>query len=157
MTGADDDEGGENEIDGLGQGLYDVPEGYVQVRRHIAGAAHEEHKGQRRDELEQKLRLCGEAEILLFAQLLIVVQKADGAEDEREYEAEDVPVLAGSSWGSKPTVRHTTAMAAMNISPPMVGVPDLDMVPARAVLTDGLPGLYFAQEGHEKGADAAGD
>ena len=59
--------------------------------------------------------------------------------------------------GSKPTVRHTTAMAAMNISPPMVGVPDLDMCQRGPSSRMACPAFILRRNGTRKGPMPLGD
>ena len=54
------------------------------MSRYIAHFAQQKDKDERRDELEQELCLSAQAEVLLFAQLLPVIKKADDAEDECE-------------------------------------------------------------------------
>ena len=99
---ADDDEGGKDEIHHFRQGLDHVPEGYVEVSRDIARPAHEEHEGQRRDKLQKELRLGREAQVLLLAELFIVVQKADGAEDQGQRQSRIYGPSRRSSWARSP-------------------------------------------------------
>ena len=85
---ADDDEGGEDHIQRLGDRNGRVPERDVEtVERDISEAAHEKNERHGRRQLQQDLLAGRQTEILLLLELFIVVQKADRAEHERERQA----------------------------------------------------------------------
>ena len=69
-------------------------EGHVEVGAQIADGAHQQHEQQRGGKLQQEFRPGGQAGILVAADLLPVVQKADGAEHTGEEQHEDVHELA---------------------------------------------------------------
>ena len=92
---ADDDEGRKDHIQRLGDRHRLVPERDVQaVERDIAEAAHEENERHGRRQLQQHFFAGRQAEILLFLELFIVVQKADRAEHERERQTKQVAIFA---------------------------------------------------------------
>ena len=131
-----------------------VPERDVEVGGHIAELAHEEDEDQRGGQLQYELGLGRKAEVLFLLELLVVVQEAYRAEDEREEQAEDVAVFAahhrleahGEADGGHGGDEHEPAHGGSAL---------FRLVPGGAVLAYGLPGLNPAQPGHEESAHAA--
>ena len=66
----------------------------IEVWPDIAYLAHQQHEHERRDELEQELHLCREAEVLLLLELFPVVQKTYKPKHPREQQHEYVYEVA---------------------------------------------------------------
>ena len=58
-----------------------------------AQTLHQQQEDQRRDQLQKELLSGREAEILILADLLPVVQKPDGPKDQREQQHEDMLIM----------------------------------------------------------------
>ena len=127
----------------------------VQLGLQKADLPHQQHEHQRRRQLQQKLHLGAQAQILLFADLLPVVQKTDGAKDEGEEQNEDMHIIAvkhalkaqGQAHEGHRQDEHAAAHG---------GRTAFFLVPVGAFLPDLLPGLLPAEPGNIEPAEGCG-
>ena len=123
------------------QGERHAEERHVELIGHEPLVAHQRQEQHRRQQLQNELLPGGEPLVLVLADLAVVVHKADQAEHQGE--EEDVQMGEDPPPASPPHPRASTVIpvARMNMTPPMVGVPALDLCQVGAVRPDLLARL----------------
>ena len=110
----------------------------------VAVVPQQHREGDGGGELEQELGPGGQAGVLLFLHLLVVVQVADDPEHQRETENEQSPEVPPGNVG--PADEQEGAQDAQDEHEPAHGRGTLlGHVPGGAVLLDGLAGLHPAE------------
>ena len=151
VDAAHDDEHREDQIDEPRNVERHVPERDVEVARQVAVVAQERQIRARRRQLEHQLLQRREAEVALELHLDKIVDEADQAEHEREGQHIEMRPVAdqhtaparGHDAEDRRRDEHDAAHR---------GRPGLGVMPARADLPDGLPGLEGAERRNEQPA-----
>ena len=126
------------------------------MRRYIPKLPEQQDERQRRNELQQELRLCAQAEILLLSELLPVIQKADSPEHQRKQKHKNVGIVSLTHGLKAYGQAHECAAGDENNSAHGRS-PRLGHMPGRAVLTYLLSRFHFSEPGDIKSAYDNGD
>ena len=131
-------------------------EGDEEIGADIAQTAHQKNEDEGGRQLQEELAFRGEAEILLFADLLPVVQEADRAEDQREAQYEDMCETAVQH--AREAQRETHERSGENEHHTAHrGRAALGLMPGGTLLADLLSGLFLLQPGNIEFAERGGE
>ena len=119
------------------------------------GPPQQKQEADRGRQLQKELAPGCQALVLVVAQLLIVVQKPDGAEHQREQQAENVTIVAPQHAAEADRQAHDSDGGNEHHAA-HGGRAVFGHVPRGAVRLDALPCLNPAQERHQKHPDPAG-